>query len=32
VTTRTVSDKELLDVLRETFGLDLPEGTTFPRL
>lgn len=31
MTTRTVSDGELLDVLRETFSLDLPEGTTFPR-
>ena len=32
VTTRTVSDGDLLDVLRETFGLDLPDGTTFSRL
>ena len=31
VTTRTVADEELLDVLRETFGLDLPDGTAFPR-
>ncbi len=32
VTTRAVADEELLAVLRETFGLDLPDGTTFPRL
>ena len=31
VTIRAVSDEELLDVLRATFGLDLPDGTTFPR-
>ena len=30
-TSRTVADEALLDVLRETFGLDLPDGTTFPR-
>jgi len=28
VTTRTIADENLLGVLRETFGLDLPEGTT----
>ena len=27
LTTRTVADKELLDVIRETFGLELPPGT-----
>lgn len=31
VTTRTVSDEELLQVLRETFSLDLPDGTTVRR-
>ena len=30
VTTRSIADAELLDVLRETFGIELPEGTTFP--
>jgi N-hydroxyarylamine O-acetyltransferase len=28
-TTRTITDDELLDVLRDTFGLDFPAGTTF---
>ena len=29
-TTRPVADDELLDVLRETFSLEFPAGTTFP--
>jgi N-hydroxyarylamine O-acetyltransferase len=29
-TTRTIADDELLDVLRETFGLEFPAGTLFP--
>jgi N-hydroxyarylamine O-acetyltransferase len=29
VTSRTVPDGELLEVLRETFGIHLPDGTTF---
>ena len=29
VGTRTIADEELLDVLRETFGIDLPAGTNF---
>jgi N-hydroxyarylamine O-acetyltransferase len=31
VTARTVSDEELLDVLRETFGIDLADGTRFSK-
>jgi N-hydroxyarylamine O-acetyltransferase len=31
VTTRIIEDAELLDVLRQTFGIELPEGTSFPR-
>ena len=31
VITRTVADAELLAVLRETFGIELPEGTSFSR-
>jgi N-hydroxyarylamine O-acetyltransferase len=31
VSSRSIADEELLEVLRETFGIDLPDGTTFPR-
>jgi N-hydroxyarylamine O-acetyltransferase len=31
VRSQTVSDDELIDVLRETFGIDLPHGTSFPK-